>query len=92
MGAERQVGGDAAVAAGQLWDHLAPQISVDQQSVDEDDGFARAPFAVADGALAEIDFLELAEIGRERHGETSLGILFFFHAGRLREFKLTYSR
>ena len=40
MGAERQVRGDTTEAAGQLWDHLSPQVSVHQQAMDEDDDLA----------------------------------------------------
>jgi hypothetical protein len=56
MRAERQVGSDAAGVALQQGRHLAPQLAVDQQAVQEDHGRAVTGVAVVDGPLRERDF------------------------------------
>jgi hypothetical protein len=53
--AEREVGDDAARVGLEQGRHLAPQLAVDEQAVDEDDRRALAGVAVVDGPLREGD-------------------------------------
>ena len=59
--AQRQVRRDAAIVLRQLGHHLAPEVAVHEQAVNEHDRLARAALAVRDGSLWERQFLAFPE-------------------------------
>jgi hypothetical protein len=61
VGPEREVRRDAAVPPGEPRDHLAPQIAVHQEPVDEQEGRAFTGLPVAESALGELDLADGAE-------------------------------
>ena len=54
VGTEREMGDDTAVARTQERHHLAPQVAVDQQAVDEHDRRPVAAFPVGQGAVRQL--------------------------------------
>ena len=59
LGADRPVGGEAAVAVGEAVDDAVPEPAVDQVAVDEDDRLALAGLAVADRSGGQVDLAAL---------------------------------
>src|SRR4029077_5018345 len=62
MRAERELGDDAAEAVLQQRSDLAPEPSIDEQAVPEDDGRALARLAVVDVPLWELDHAGLLRL------------------------------